>query len=77
MDSRYLRASDRPKAEIKEIFDGSSVFRELLRLVLPLMVKSMNRENYKEAGWPYLRAYDDGYNRAIQDVKDLITSKED
>lgn len=56
---------------------SSGVFDRLV-VILDGMSKTQTRDDYKTEGWPYLRAYDDGYNKALEDVKDLLTlTKED
>lgn len=73
MDSRWTSGENK---EFKDYLLNSSGVFDKMRSILDKMVKRQKRDDYKEAGWPYLRAYDDGYNAALKEVKDLITFKE-
>lgn len=74
MDSRWVKGESK---DFKDYLLNSSGVFDKMRSILQTMFKKHRRDDYKEAGWAYLRAYDDGYNAALQDVKDLITFKED
>lgn len=79
MDSRWFSGiPQQEKAEFKNYLRNSTeLFSKIKAILSNHMYKKELRNDYKEAGWPYLRAYDDGYNAAINDVKDLLTFKED
>lgn len=69
------------KGDKKEEFKGyvSAATGVLSRLsdILKGLTKTESRDDYMSAGWPYLRAYDDGYNKALQDVMSFLNNKEE
>lgn len=56
----------------KDVFNGAKNFREILEQVLEEKKKKMTDTDYKASGWPYYRANMDGYNKALQDVVEMM-----
>lgn len=65
--------------DIKQNFNESVVMRKRLTQILSDKISSSNREGrmkdlYEMTNWPYLQADKRGYERAMQEIIDLISS---
>ncbi len=47
-----------------------------LQEILEEKVKKVLDKDFEKAGWPYYRAYQDGYNKALEEVSKLIEEAE-
>jgi small nuclear ribonucleoprotein (snRNP)-like protein len=72
---KHLKGEDRER--FKEYLLNSSGVFDRLHTLLKERVKVQKREDYMASGWPYLRAFDDGYNKALEDVMDLIAFRKE
>lgn len=71
----HLRDPEEKKKFKQYVLNSGPVF-DRLHQIITQMQKEQKRDDYREAGWPYLRAYDDGYNQALKEVMTIITIKE-
>lgn len=74
MDTRWTKKAKTPEEKKKrkeQVESFKKAFTELDK-ILDSMVKELKVEDYSSPSWAYLRADTDGYNRAIQAVKQLI-----
>lgn len=67
---------------IKEEFSHSPALRERLIAVLngkksSFRSEAMSKTSYDKPNWPYLQADCNGYERAIEEVISLLSSKKD
>lgn len=81
LNNRWTRASrkeggekyDERTAHIESLMHSSDSFRGELGAILKDMMNSSEMSiAYDIPGWPYKRADQDGYNRALRTVLDII-----
>lgn len=58
--------------EHKDTFLGAKNFREVLTDILEGRKKSPKATDYEIASWPYFQADQNGYNRALEDIMNLL-----
>ncbi len=44
--------------------------------ILNEKLKKVSDKDFDKAGWPYYRAYQDGYNKALDEINELIKEAE-
>jgi hypothetical protein len=73
---------DEKKRIVVQEFIGSYALRERLIAVLngkkaSFRSETMSKTSYDKPGWPYLQADCNGYERAIDELISLLSSKKD
>lgn len=65
------------KAEITAQFEGSSLMRQRLKELIQkkqetARVASLSKEDYKDANWAFKQADSIGYQRAMEEIMDIL-----
>jgi hypothetical protein len=65
--------TEKEKKSIKQLFENSGAFRELLGEIL-IDIKNRSEEglDFNESGWPFKRAAIDGKIKAINEIEKLL-----
>ena len=56
----------------KDVFNGAKNFREIMVEALESRKMKLTKTDYKNSGWPYHRAYADGYNDGLKAAQEMM-----
>jgi hypothetical protein len=64
--------TDKEKNELRSNVLASLYILNVLKNIVSSMTKKTKDKDFDSASWAYKRAYQDGYNEALEDVNKLI-----